>query len=129
MIQLTILSMLASQAFNNNILDKIQSSNLNFQLQVLPFSAHIPLSKSSVKDKEGALLLPPPLQNYTLPWYKADLKDLEVKNLKLENDLFILNMKHAKVVNKCAKANEIIKTLENVQESTNQEKTERISML
>ena len=50
--------LLADQTFNN-ILDKIQKSNLNFQLQVSPFSAFISLKKSIVKDRSGSFLLPP----------------------------------------------------------------------
>ena len=41
--------MMASIAFDN-ILKEIQTSNLNFQLQVSPFSAQISLKKSLVKD-------------------------------------------------------------------------------
>ena len=106
--------MLASQVFYN-IIDQIQSSNLNFLLQVSPFSAQISLRKSLVTDKEGNPVLPPPL-NQSVP--ATTVKDLEVKNLKLENDLFILRKKHAEVVNDWTNAKENIKTLEAVQERT-----------
>ena len=50
-------TMAAKRAFEN-ILDLIQSSNLNFQLQLSPFSASISLKKSLIRDKTGKVLLP-----------------------------------------------------------------------
>ena len=120
-------AMLASQAFYN-ILDQIQSSNLNFMLQVSPFSAQISLRKSLVKDKEGIPLLPQPLKQ-SVPPTTVELKALEVKNLKLENDLFILREKYTEIVNECTNVKKNIKTMENVQESSNQEMNVKISML
>ena len=52
-----ISTMCATKVFNN-ILNQIQISNLNFQLQLSPFSAHISLRKSFVKDRIGAFLQP-----------------------------------------------------------------------
>ena len=61
MVQKEILSsdatMAASIAFNK-ILQQVQSSSLNFHLQLSPFSAVISLKKSLVKDKAGCYLLP-----------------------------------------------------------------------
>ena len=61
MVQKEILSsdatMAASIAFNK-ILQQVQSSSVNFQLQLSPFSAVISLKKSLVKDKAGCYLLP-----------------------------------------------------------------------
>ena len=51
-------AMLASTVFYH-IINPIQSSNLNFQLQISPYSAKILLKKSLVRDRAGALLLPP----------------------------------------------------------------------
>ena len=50
-------TMLATQNFNA-ILEQIQSSCLNFQIQLSPFSAIISLKKSFIKDKCGNLVLP-----------------------------------------------------------------------
>ena len=47
----------AERAFEH-ILEQLQASNLNFQLQLSPFSASISLKKSLVRDKTGKLLLP-----------------------------------------------------------------------
>ena len=52
-----IFAMIASNAFDR-ILNEIQASNLNFQLQVSPFSAHISLRKSLIKDRNGCYCLP-----------------------------------------------------------------------
>ena len=51
-------AMVASHAFET-IIDKIRHSNLNFQLQMFPFSAQISLKKSLVIDKSGVHCLPP----------------------------------------------------------------------
>ena len=50
-------TMLAKTAFDK-ILEEIQSSHLNFQLQMSPFSASIFIKKSFIKDKLGNMLLP-----------------------------------------------------------------------
>ena len=50
-------AMLAKKVFDG-IVEQVQSSNLNFQLQLSPFSATIFLKKSFVRDKLGNMLLP-----------------------------------------------------------------------
>ena len=52
-------TMIAAQTYYD-ILEKIQHSNLNYYLQVSPFSAAISLKKSPAKDKSGRPLLPSP---------------------------------------------------------------------
>ena len=47
-------TMIAENTFPN-IIQQDQSSNLNFQLQLSPFSAMISLKKTPVKDKSGLL--------------------------------------------------------------------------
>ena len=93
--------MVAKQTFNN-ILELIQTSNLNFQLQISPFSASISIKKTLVKDKFGVELLPPPtcLRPTSSPEYAA----LTAQNQKLESDLFSLSQSHEKVVDDCASA-------------------------
>ena len=51
------LTMHATKIFNE-ILDKVKMSNLNFCIQMSPFSANISLKKSFIKDKSGAYILP-----------------------------------------------------------------------
>ena len=50
-------TMVAKQTFQQ-IIEQIQVSNLNFQLELSPFSARISLRKSLVKDKFGNFLFP-----------------------------------------------------------------------
>ena len=87
--------MLAAQAFDN-ILNGIQRSNLNFQLQVSPFSAQISLKKSLIKDRSGSFILPsPPLQvaasssSSLISPVNNDLANLVARNISLENELLI----------------------------------------
>jgi hypothetical protein len=51
-------TMLASSTFDA-IIKQIQTSHLNFHLQISPFSAIISLKKTLIKDKSGTFLLPP----------------------------------------------------------------------
>ena len=50
-------TMVAKQTFQQ-IIEQIQVSNLNFQLELSSFSARISLRKSLVKDKFGNFLFP-----------------------------------------------------------------------
>ena len=95
-------TMCATKVFNN-ILNQIQISNLNFQLQLSPFSAHISLRKSFVKDRTGAILQPTLQSNNIL--------DLVSKNLELENDLTILRKKYEKLGEDCDHAHSTIEDL------------------
>ena len=94
-------TMVAKQTFNN-IMEIIQTSNLNFHLQISPLSVSISLKKTLVKDKFGIELLPPPTcqQPTSSPEYAA----LAVQNQKQESDLFSLTQSHGKVVDDCASA-------------------------
>ena len=96
--------MVASRTFNN-ILPRIQSSNLNFQLQISPFSANIYLKKTLIRDQYGAPLPPPqpspmplcPCTNSTparCSASDADLAARATKNLQLENDLVTMRKDH-----------------------------------
>ena len=93
--------MLADQTFNN-ILYEIQRSNLNFQLQVSPFSAYISLKKSLVKDRCGSLLLPP-LSSSNV---NTDYAKLIARINQLENDLLIQKNNHEDAVSQSNVVNE-----------------------
>ena len=95
-------AMPASNVFHE-ILDQIQSSNLNFQLHVTPFSAQIYLRKSLVKDKAGI----------TRPPVSPEIEKLVERNEKLQNELTMLQSNHNAVMNNYMNACETIKTLEN----------------
>ena len=79
--------MVAKRSFDS-ILEQVQASNLNFQLQVSPFSATISLKKTLIKDKFGNLLLPPsPIYSKPEDFEHQDtLLELESENhsIKLE---------------------------------------------
>ena len=51
------LTMLATKAFNN-ILDCVQNSCLNYQVQLSPFSAVISIKKTLVKNMQGIPFIP-----------------------------------------------------------------------
>ena len=91
------LTMVASNAFRD-ILDKIQSSCLNFQLQLSPFTAVISLKKSLVKDISGKPLLPPSPCSVE----NTVIENLMAKNKKLEQELNDITQKYEKVANECA---------------------------
>ena len=99
--------MIADQTFRN-ILDGIQRSNLNFQLQVSPFSAYISLRKSLVKDLSGTVLLPPPQATVPpplpSPTLQTDVAKYLVRINELEKDLLAQKVNHEDVVNKCKDA-------------------------
>ena len=70
----------ASARFEN-ILAKVQTSNLNFKLEISPFSAIICLKKSFAKDKYGQVLKP----NLDDTTNQTNITTLLQKNRELEN--------------------------------------------
>ena len=70
----------ASARFEN-ILARVQTSNLNFKLEISPFSAVICLKKSFAKDKFGQVLKPHSDDTTN----ETNLTTLHQKNLELEN--------------------------------------------
>ena len=109
-------TMLASKIFQQ-ILDQVQSSNLNFQLLVSPFSAQISLKKSFITDKSGNLLLPQ--TNVQTQSYESfnkshnSIENLINQNKKLQKELLNLQRNHEGAVNDLSKASETIEALEN----------------
>ena len=100
-------TMLASQNFDA-ILEQVKSSCLNFQIQVSPFSAMISLKKSLIKDKTGKLILPP---DHRVVVQSENMRILNDRNIKLENDVANLTKIHEEAAKDCEKANEVIKSL------------------
>ena len=103
-------SLLASITFDK-LLKEIQSSNLNFQCQVSPFSAVISLKKSLVKERNGFVRLPPRVTASKESDHTA-LAALEKRNIKLEEDLENSCVKYDCVVDKLEEANRRNKTIE-----------------
>ena len=80
--------MLASNAFEQ-IIDQIRTSNLNFQLQMSPFSAQISLKKSLIIDKSNLFHLRRSCFAES-PRPGFDVAHLAAKNNQLEKDFKIL---------------------------------------
>ena len=76
-------AMVASRTFEN-ILEQIQGSHLNFQIQISPFSALISIKKSLIKYKSGVPLLPPSSPD---PASSKEIAALATKNIMLEKKL------------------------------------------
>ena len=90
--------MLATTSFDH-VINEIQRSGLNFQLQISPFSALISLRKSLIKDVSGKPLIPsrikpePESSDFTSEQFKA----LVSKNIELEKELKFLTTKYQEV--------------------------------
>ena len=83
--------MAATKAFDK-ILDCVKSSNLNFCLQLSPFSANISLKKTLIKDKAGFYLNPPEEPGSSLP-KKHDLVDIEKAEKIIELEHIIADLR------------------------------------
>ena len=66
-------------AIFDDILDKVRNSNLNFHLQISPFSAIISLKKTLIRNKLG-FIVPPSSPTLTLMDSKMEFEMLETKN-------------------------------------------------
>ena len=73
-------TMAASKAFDK-ILDCVKSSNLNFCLQLSPFSANISVRKTLIKDKAGFYLNPPEESDLSLPNIEKEKKIIELEHI------------------------------------------------
>ena len=74
-------SKMASKIFND-VLNTVQSSNLNFCLQISPFAANISLKKYFLKDKSGNVLVPD--HAYTATTFDKNIAALVSRNSILE---------------------------------------------
>ena len=83
----------------DKILQLIQSSNLNFRLQLSPFSANISLKKTPVTDRFGKPFLPQAVD----PGADA-VAALVTRNIELEKELLKVKGEHAAALDDC-KAN------------------------
>ena len=101
-------TMLASQTFER-ILQSIQKSNLNFVLQVSPYSANISLKKSLVTDKSGAVCFPPELSSDLIS--REALATLKANKNILENTLLSTKQELAAAKDECEAAHTKIKIL------------------
>ena len=98
-------AMLASIAFET-IIDKIRNSNLNFQLQLSPFSAQISLKKSLVIEKTGVPRLPRAVNHsvFSNSSLDSEISAFATKNMHLESELGNLRAEYDRAVNDCEEA-------------------------
>ena len=108
-------AMLANNAFET-LIDQVRNSNLNFQLQMSPFSAQISLKKSLVIDQAGRPRLPPTIEAVKGCFNSCpgsdDVSTFVDKNIQLEKALDNLKIENALTVDDCDKAHAKIKYLE-----------------
>ena len=105
-------TMMASRVFNN-ILNNIQSSNLNFCLQLSPYSANISLRKSFLTDKSGNVLLPD--QVFPAETTDDDIAALVSKNFRLEQENSTLKKYLKNSVDDCQNAYKKLKYMQVVE--------------
>ena len=94
------IKMVASDAFEN-LLKQVQSSNLNFRMEISPFSAVITLKKSLVKDKAGQILFPPLSESVQLQQSKEEQNCLIQKIKHLENIIEAQKSYYENAFNEC----------------------------
>ena len=99
------LTMLATKSFDQ-ILEQIQSSCLNFHIQISPFSAVISLKKSLIRDQSGEPRLPVNPNKSSSDHVEA----LIAKNKELESKLATLTNEHAKLIDDSIEAHNTIKS-------------------
>ena len=103
--------MAAASAFDS-ILNQVKLSNLNFYMELSPFSAVINLKKSLIQDKSGIFMIPPLPNTFLLGQIKLENLDLYQKVKQLENDLVNSKNQYEEAVNDCENAIKTIATLE-----------------
>ena len=102
-------AMLANNAFES-IIDTIRTSNLNFQLQMSPFSAQISLKNSLVMERTGVFRLPPSTPSAVR--IESDDPTFTRTNKELNTEFDKLKLEHSRAVDDRDKAYTRIKFLE-----------------
>ena len=98
MVPVTELEMSINNTFGS-ILNEIQLSNLNFSLQVTPFTAYITLKKSVQKDVNGVPATPSPPLLYLLQQAQQVILQLQGENSKLKTSVATLEEKTKSAIN------------------------------
>ena len=85
--QITDLKMAVNETFSS-IISEIQLSNINFSVQITPFSAYITLKKSVIKDQNGNHAFPSPPILFLLQQAQQTISELREENdlLKIRSD-------------------------------------------
>ena len=110
-------TMVATQAFYS-ILNQVQTSNLNYQLQLSPFSAMISLKRSLLKDKSGIHIMP-----FSSSHAANETKNLLDHKAHLEKELYNLQNDYKCVLTAHKNACATIESLEkHIKENLSQSK-------
>ena len=115
--------MLATSTFNE-ILEKIKTSNLNFHIQLSPFSAMISLKKTLVRDRSGNGMPPPFYSSATLD---KDVLIYNSKNQMLQNEIESLKCLNQQLANDLDDANKKLECMEIDQENKFNDMSEELS--
>ena len=103
------ISNMAAQTFED-ILSFVRTSNLNFQIQLTPYSAFISLKKSPMKDKSGCYLEPSIKHDHN------NFEDLRTKNCLLEKELNMLNAAYEKALIDKARLEKELESMDNTKQ-------------
>ena len=103
--------MIASKTFEH-IHEQIKSSNLNFHIQLSPFSAQISLKKSLVKDRSGFPQTPAKASAFLSPQNENDIVAHTRKNLELGSQPESLKRDHEESALDCENAYTAVAKLE-----------------
>ena len=102
----------ASKSFEN-LLNHVKNSNLNFKLELSPFSAVISLKKSFVKDKSGNILLSSSsVESSQVHQIREENLALCQKILQQENAIKSLKCKYENAVDDSEEAHNVNKKLD-----------------
>ena len=102
--------MLASKAFDH-LLQQVQTSTLNYQIKISPFSAIISLKKSLVKDKAGIPLFPT-ISDLASSFEHDRTEKLLAINAKLEEEVFNLQNNNKDALKECDISQQAVKALD-----------------
>ena len=95
----------------NSIVKQVLDSNLNFQLQLSPFSCNISMRKPPIKDQAGELI---PAKGYNSSGVNMNLTSiaaLKSKNEQLERDVFSLREQLAETIDECDRRGKVLSSL------------------
>ena len=98
------LTMATSISFSA-ILDEIQKSNLNFKIELSPFSAVVILKKTPIKDRKGIFAIPSPPSSFLLLKAQKEIIKLSQTIANLESENYQLKWDKASTVDECNKLN------------------------
>ena len=97
--------MAASNSFFS-ILNEIQKSNLNFKIELSPFSAIVTLKKTVIRDSKGFSALPSPPSSFLLQQAQFEVSKLSQEISSLKSEHVQIKQEFKSAVEKCEKLDE-----------------------